>query len=72
MIEAVLWWLFAAFNSVVLLYFVALNGTYLVTSLVAFTELRRYARRMRSIDVDEMITSAHVVWDRVAAQFETT
>lgn len=58
MIRDILWGLFLGFNSFVLFYFVALNGTYLVTSLVAFRELRRYARRMRSIDVDEMITTS--------------
>src|SRR5688572_16073660 len=57
MISEVLWALFTAFDTLVLVYFVALNGTYLVTSLVAFGELKRYARRMRSIDVDEMITA---------------
>ena len=57
MIATILWALFTAFNSIVLVYFVALNGTYLVTSLLAFRELRTYARRMRSIDVDDMITA---------------
>lgn len=51
------WTLFIGFNAVVLVYFVALNGIYLLTSLVAFAELRRYARRMRAVDVDEMVTA---------------
>ena len=58
MIRDVFWTLFAVFNSFVLVYFIALNGTYLVTSLVAFRELRKYARRMRAIDADDMITAA--------------
>lgn len=58
MIADLLWKIFIGFNTFVLFYFVALNGTYLVTSLIAFRELKRYARRMRSIDVDEMITSS--------------
>lgn len=57
MITAVLWALFTAFNSVVIFYFFALNGIYLITSVVAFRELRRYARRIPSIDVDDIITA---------------
>ena len=51
-------WLLDAFNLVVLVYFVLLNGTYLVTSIVAFFALRRHARRMRSIDIDDMLNAA--------------
>jgi cellulose synthase/poly-beta-1,6-N-acetylglucosamine synthase-like glycosyltransferase len=57
MIGSALWALFTAFNTLVIFYFVALNGTYLVTSLIAFRELKKYARRMRSVDVDDMITA---------------
>lgn len=51
------WWLFHGFNGLVIFYFFALNGTYLLTSAVAFRELKRYARRLRSIDVDDLVTA---------------
>lgn len=57
MIITVFWALFTAFNTLVLFYFLALNGTYLITSVMAFRELKKYSRRMRSIDVDDMITA---------------
>jgi cellulose synthase/poly-beta-1,6-N-acetylglucosamine synthase-like glycosyltransferase len=57
-ITEIFWTLFVGFNTAVIFYFFALNGIYLVTSLVAIRELRRYARRVRSIEVDEMITAA--------------
>lgn len=47
-----------AFNDVVLVYFILLNGVYLAMSLVAFGALRRYARRLDSVDVGELIRSA--------------
>lgn len=48
----------AAFNWVVLMYFVLLNGVYLATSLFAFHALRRYSLRLRSLDLTDLITSA--------------
>lgn len=48
----------AVFHGVVLLYFILLNGYYLVSSIFAFRSLRRYARRLASIDIDDLITSA--------------
>jgi cellulose synthase/poly-beta-1,6-N-acetylglucosamine synthase-like glycosyltransferase len=44
-------------NVLVLVYFSALALFYLVSSLLAFRFLRRYARRLRSLDVDDLITS---------------
>ena len=47
-----------AFNVVVIVYFVLLNVFYLGTTLLAFFALRRYAVRMKSLDVDDLVTSA--------------
>lgn len=53
-----LWRLIEVFNWVVLAYFVLLNGVYLATSLFAFGALRRYALRLRSLDLTDLITSS--------------
>ena len=45
------------FNALVLVYFIALNGVYLGTSLSAFVALRRYARRLKTLDMDDLLTS---------------
>jgi cellulose synthase/poly-beta-1,6-N-acetylglucosamine synthase-like glycosyltransferase len=47
-----------AFNYVVLGYFVLLNAVYLGTSFFAFGALRRYAMRMKSLDLTELIGSS--------------
>ncbi len=52
------WSAIGVFNWVVLTYFVLLNGVYLATSLFAFGALRRYALRLRSLDLTDLITSA--------------
>lgn len=52
------WAVVEAFNWVVLTYFILLNGVYLGTSLFAFRSLRRYALRLRSLDLTDLITSA--------------
>ena len=57
MIVTALLWLLDFFNALVLVYFVALNSVYLLTSLFAFTALRRYALRLKSFDVDDLIGS---------------
>jgi cellulose synthase/poly-beta-1,6-N-acetylglucosamine synthase-like glycosyltransferase len=54
----VLWTILVGFNVLVLLYFLTLNAVYLVTSLFAFTALRRYAIRLKSIEVEEIIRTA--------------
>lgn len=46
-----------AFNVMVLVYFVALNSVYIVTSLLAFVALRRYSGRLKSLDVEELLSS---------------
>ncbi len=51
LITALLW-----FNYVVLAYFVVLNLIYLATTIVSFGALRRYAVRMKSLDVDDLLT----------------
>jgi len=53
-----LWRTVGVFNYVVLAYFILLNSVYLTTSLFAFRALRRYALRMKALDLDELITSA--------------
>ncbi len=47
-----------AFNGLVIIYFVLLNGTYLGMTILAFGSLRRYARRMTSVDPSELMSSA--------------
>ncbi len=42
---------------IVLTYFVLLNGFYLLTSIVAFLALRRYAERVRVLDAEELMAS---------------
>ncbi len=58
MIEAVarnaLW----IINGLVIVYFVLLNGAYFATSLLAFRALRRYAARLKSVDIQEFLVSA--------------
>jgi cellulose synthase/poly-beta-1,6-N-acetylglucosamine synthase-like glycosyltransferase len=46
------------FNIMVLGYFVALNSVYLAMSLLAFGALRRYALRMQTVDVAELMRAA--------------
>lgn len=53
-----LYLLLDGFNIVVLIYFVLINGTNLALTLVAYRELRRYSRRLRSVDVNEIIAAA--------------
>jgi cellulose synthase/poly-beta-1,6-N-acetylglucosamine synthase-like glycosyltransferase len=50
--------LLAVFQLIVLLYFVALNTYYLVTSLMAFRSLRRYTQQLNSVDIDDLIATA--------------
>lgn len=46
------------FNMVVLGYFIIINTTSLILTIVAFRALRRYARRLRSVDVGEIFAAA--------------
>lgn len=52
------WTVLLWFNYVVLVYFAVLNTVYLVTGIFAFNALRRYAFRMKSIDLEDLITSS--------------
>lgn len=47
-----------AVNFFVLIYFLALNGVYLVTSLMAQRALKRYYRRLSSVDIEELIATS--------------
>ena len=46
------------FNILVLAYFLLLNSVYLITSIVAFKALRRYTRQLKSLDIQDLMTSA--------------
>ena len=52
------WSVLLAFNYVVIAYFALLHAVYLGTSFFAFGALRRYALRLKSIDLTDLITSA--------------
>ena len=43
------------FNLLVLGYFLVLNGAYLATSLFAFRALRRYAKRLKAVEVEDLL-----------------
>lgn len=45
-------------NYIVLFYFIALHVVYLGTSIFAFRALRRYALRLKSLDLSDLISSA--------------
>lgn len=49
-----LWTFVGIVNWTVLAYFVLLNGSYLVTTGLAFVSLRRYTRRIEALNVGEM------------------
>jgi cellulose synthase/poly-beta-1,6-N-acetylglucosamine synthase-like glycosyltransferase len=57
MMEAV-WTFVAIVNGLVLGYFVLLNGSYLITSVLAFRALRAYTRRLETFNVNEMAGAA--------------
>ena len=54
MIEG-LWGVLLIFNGLVILYFLVLNGFYLVTGLFAFGALRRYALRLKTLDLERFL-----------------
>jgi cellulose synthase/poly-beta-1,6-N-acetylglucosamine synthase-like glycosyltransferase len=56
-LSATVWSFVVAFNYVVLGYFVLLNLVYLATSVFALGALRKYALRLKSLDLTELITS---------------
>ncbi|HEV8196887.1 MAG TPA: glycosyltransferase [Gemmatimonadales bacterium] len=45
------------FNAMVLVYFVVLSAGYFITGLFAFRSLRRYVRRLRSLDIEDLLGS---------------
>ncbi|MEQ1856038.1 MAG: glycosyltransferase [Longimicrobiales bacterium] len=51
------WRAIEIFNYVVLGYFILLNAVYLGTSVFAFGALKRYALRLKSLDLTDLITS---------------
>jgi cellulose synthase/poly-beta-1,6-N-acetylglucosamine synthase-like glycosyltransferase len=53
-----MWSVIQVFNWIVLFYFIALHAVYLTTSFFAFTALRRYALRLKSLDLTDLITTA--------------
>ncbi|MGD2120400.1 MAG: glycosyltransferase family 2 protein [Gemmatimonadota bacterium] len=50
-----LWGLVILFNGLVLVYFLVLNGFYLATSLFAYGALRRYALRLKTVDLERFL-----------------
>ena len=58
MIESLFVWFLQLVNYIVLVYFVLLNTTYLITSFGAIRWLKKYSFRLKSIDLDELMTSA--------------
>ena len=52
------WAVILAFNYVVLTYFLLLHLVYLGTTLFAFGALKRYAMRLKSLDLTDLISSA--------------
>jgi cellulose synthase/poly-beta-1,6-N-acetylglucosamine synthase-like glycosyltransferase len=54
MIDA-LWWIVYGVNGLVILYFLALNGFYLSTTIFAFVSLRRYALRLKTMDLERFL-----------------
>src|SRR5690606_27894018 len=56
--SALLLVLLAVFHAIAFAYFVLLNGYYLMASVFSFRALRRYARRLSSIDVDDLVSTA--------------
>ena len=52
------WWVIGAFNILILAYFVTLNLVYLGNSILAFGALRRQARKLKIVHIDDLVTSA--------------
>ena len=47
-----------AFNMVVIVYFILLNGTYLGMTFLAYGSLQRYSLRMSSVDPSELMSTS--------------
>jgi len=50
--------LLTAFNALILVYLAVLNGFYLILSVIAFRSLRIYVQRLRSFDIDDLVSSS--------------
>ncbi len=50
--------LFAVLNTINLVYLFFLNTIYLLTSLISFGALRKYARRLKSVNIEHLLNSA--------------
>lgn len=48
----------SVFNGFILVYFAVLNTFYLVLSIAAFRSLRTYVRRLRSLHIDDLVSSS--------------
>jgi cellulose synthase/poly-beta-1,6-N-acetylglucosamine synthase-like glycosyltransferase len=55
-----LWWLVIAYNVIVVIYFVILNLSYLMTTLFAYYALRKYANRLQTVDIEDLISRGGV------------
>lgn len=49
---------FALLNTINLIYLFFLNTIYLVTSIISFGALRKYARRLKSVNIEHLLNSA--------------
>ena len=58
MIGDIVWLIIKIFNYGVLIFFVVFNSFYFITSLLAFTALRRYSRRLKTFSAEELVASA--------------
>ncbi len=56
--SAAVWLAVRVFNAIVLAYFLLINAVYALTSAVAFISLRRYTRRLKTVDVEELLGMA--------------
>jgi cellulose synthase/poly-beta-1,6-N-acetylglucosamine synthase-like glycosyltransferase len=56
--SAAFWAILDVVTYLVLVYFILLNSVYLATSLFAFRALRRYAQRMKSLDLEDLLRGA--------------
>lgn len=54
------WFVLEIASIMVLLYFLLLNATYAITSVIAFVALRNHARKIRTLGVEELATIAGV------------
>jgi cellulose synthase/poly-beta-1,6-N-acetylglucosamine synthase-like glycosyltransferase len=51
------WAVVGTFNLIILAYFFALNSVYLITTVISTRFLMRYVKRLRTVDVEQLIVS---------------